>query len=63
LENTKLVLLWLDFEQELNTKDIEDFFFPMGIDTSSYDQWFRRYVLLEVDECCWNSALDRFGGD
>jgi hypothetical protein len=45
----KLILLWLDSDQGLNIKDIEDFlFFPMGIHASSYYKWFRRYVSLEL---------------
>jgi hypothetical protein len=33
--------LWLDFDQELNIKDVEDFLtFPTGIHMPSYDQWF-----------------------
>jgi hypothetical protein len=42
----KLVLLWLDSDQELNKGDIEDFLlFPTGLHTPSYDQWFKRYGL------------------
>jgi hypothetical protein len=48
-ENAKLVLLWLDFEQESNRKDTEDFlFFPTGIQAPWYDQCFRRYALSKL---------------
>jgi hypothetical protein len=43
------ILLWLDSDQESNSKDIDDFHrFPMGIHMSSYDQWFRRYALSKL---------------
>jgi hypothetical protein len=39
----KPVLLWLDSDQELNSKGIEDFlFFPTSIHAPLYNQWFRR---------------------
>jgi hypothetical protein len=45
----KLVLLWRHSDQDLNSKDIEDFLlFPTGIHTPSYDQWFRRYALSKL---------------
>jgi hypothetical protein len=45
----KLVLLWLYSDQQLNSKDIEDFlFFPTGIHATSYDQRFRRYALSKL---------------
>jgi hypothetical protein len=45
----KSVLLWWDSDQELNTKDIEDFLFlPMGINVPSYGQWFRRYAVWKL---------------
>jgi hypothetical protein len=48
-KNTKPILLWLDFDQESNSKDIEDFlFFPMGLHMFSYDQWSRRYALSKL---------------
>jgi hypothetical protein len=48
-ENTKLVLLWLDSNKKLNSKDIDDFLlFPTGVHTPSYDRWFRRYALLKL---------------
>jgi hypothetical protein len=50
-ENTKLALLWLDCDQELNTKDVEDFF-QTGINRPAYDQWFSRYALSK-----WTNAV------
>jgi hypothetical protein len=41
--------MWLDPDQELNRKDIDDFLlFPMGIHVPSYDKWFRRYALSKL---------------
>jgi hypothetical protein len=48
-EIRKPVLLWLDADQELNIKGIEDFLcFPTGIHTPLYDKWFRRYALSKL---------------
>jgi hypothetical protein len=42
----KLILLWLDYDQESSSKYIEDFIlFPIVIHAPSYNQWFRRYAL------------------
>jgi hypothetical protein len=63
-ENTKSILLWLKSDQEFNRKGIEDFLlFPTSIHTPSYDLWFKRYALSNVDECCWNAKRDRFRGN
>jgi hypothetical protein len=43
------ILLWLNFDKELNRKDIEDILlFPRGIHVPSYDQGFRRYALSKL---------------
>jgi hypothetical protein len=57
-ENTKSVLLWLDSDQELYSKDIEDFLlFPTGIHVPSNDQWFMKYALSKLTNTagipCW----------
>jgi hypothetical protein len=48
-KNMKLILLWLDSDQELNNKDIEDFLlFPTGIHAPLYDQGSRRCALSKL---------------
>jgi hypothetical protein len=39
----------MDFDQELNIKDIDVFLFlPTDVHVPSYDQWFMRYALSKL---------------
>jgi hypothetical protein len=52
------VLLWLDSNQGLDSKDIDDFLF-FSMDLVLTWSMVQEICFIEVDECCWNSEVGR----